>query len=102
MVAVLSSSSGREAEPGVRGSSVSPPVSGGCISWPEWPGPVGVAVVFCWSLGGGEVFGIWVAFPAGCAVAAVDMVVIDDVVRPVEMPVDTAVEVVVKMISAVT
>lgn len=81
MVGVLSSSSGREAEPSVRapvsallrdvsgvavlGESVSSPVPGVGVPPPSWPESF-VPVAFCWSsLGGGEVFGIWVAFLAG-------------------------------------
>lgn len=79
MVGVLPSSSGREAEPpvlalasrllpgvsGVLVGSVSPPVPGGGVPPPSWPESF-VPVAFCRSsLGGGEVFGIWVGFPAG-------------------------------------
>lgn len=103
MVGVLPSLSGREAEPSVPApvsallrdvsglavlvGSVSPPVPGGGVPPPSWPGAF-VPVPFCRSsLGGGEVFGIWVGFPAGSvvAVAVDDVAVVDVVVVVVEV-----------------
>lgn len=104
MVGVLSSFSGGEAEPSVLApvsallrdvsgaavftGSVSSSVPGGGVPPPSWPESF-VPVAFCWSLGGGEVFGIWVGFPAGCvvAVAVVDVAVVDVAVVVVEVAV---------------